>query len=207
MERNPNDSLSGGLGANTGSGVGSGLSGGTGSGSALGAGTDSISVTGTGLGQNASTGGYGGGEGNLADVNVGGQPAGLREKAGEKLGQAREMASERLGQVKEKASNLSATLADKLEARANSLRSQSNQGVSGQQFAGVDGTTTTGTQSNAQLQKLSGTAADAMQKTADFLRNGDLAGSLENQVRTNPGRTLLIALGVGYALGKARRRR
>ena len=46
-----------------------------------------------------------------------------------------------------------------------------------------------------------------MQKTADFLRSGDMRGSIEEQVRTNPGRTLLIALGVGYALGKALRRR
>jgi hypothetical protein len=29
---------------------------------------------------------------------------------------------------------------------------------------------------------------------------------LEEQVRTNPARTLLIALGVGYLLGKAIRR-
>jgi hypothetical protein len=52
------------------------------------------------------------------------------------------------------------------------------------------------------VQKLASTGADVMQKSAEFLRNGDLRGSIEEQVRTNPGRTLLIAVGVGYALGK-----
>jgi hypothetical protein len=56
------------------------------------------------------------------------------------------------------------------------------------------------------VQRLAGPAADAMEKTADFLRNGDLRDALEEQVRTNPARTLLIALGVGYLLGKAVRR-
>ena len=39
-----------------------------------------------------------------------------------------------------------------------------------------------------------------------FLRIGDVKEMLEEQVRTNPARTLLIALGVGYLLGKAIRR-
>ena len=42
-----------------------------------------------------------------------------------------------------------------------------------------------------------------MAGTADWLRNGDLKGDIEHQVKENPGRTLLIALGVGYLLGKA----
>ena len=45
--------------------------------------------------------------------------------------------------------------------------------------------------------------AGGMQGTADMLRNGDLKGSIETQVRENPARTLLIAVGVGYLLGKA----
>ncbi len=42
-----------------------------------------------------------------------------------------------------------------------------------------------------------------MSKSADWLRNGDLKADIEQQVRENPGRTLLIALGLGYVLGKA----
>jgi hypothetical protein len=46
-----------------------------------------------------------------------------------------------------------------------------------------------------------------MEKTASFLRGeGDLKSAVEEQVRTAPGRTLLIAVGLGYVLGKAIRR-
>jgi len=45
--------------------------------------------------------------------------------------------------------------------------------------------------------------ARGMNKSADWLRNGDLKADIERQVRENPGRTLLIALGLGYVLGKA----
>jgi hypothetical protein len=45
-----------------------------------------------------------------------------------------------------------------------------------------------------------------MQGAAEFLRNGDLGQTIETQVKEHPGRTLLIALGVGYVLGKAFRR-
>jgi hypothetical protein len=216
MERNPNDSLSGGAGSASGSTPG-GMSGSSTSGSgasALGSGTDSISVTGSGLGQNAASGstGMGGDVGSL-DLGAGSGMGGsggmsggesmqerlgnAREVAGEKLGNARDMAGERLGQAKEKASQLKSTLADKLEAGANSLR-QSQGGA--QQFAGANGATADGSDQMAQLRT---TGAAAMQKTAEFLRTGDLRTTVEEQMRTNPGRTLLIAVGLGYVLGKA----
>jgi hypothetical protein len=57
------------------------------------------------------------------------------------------------------------------------------------------------------MNKYAAPAAVAMERTAEFLRGeGDLRGAVEEQVRTNPGRTLLIALGLGYVLGKAIRR-
>lgn len=125
------------------------------------------------------------------------------------LGDAKDAASERLGQVKERATAFKATLADKLDAGASSLRERAQTPTGGAQLAGA----TAGTSSGAaglldsdQVQRLAGPAADAMEKTADFLRNGNMQEALEEQVRTNPGRTLLIALGVGYVLGKALRR-
>ena len=39
-----------------------------------------------------------------------------------------------------------------------------------------------------------------------WLREGDLRATIETQVREHPGRTLLIALGVGYMLGKTFRK-
>jgi hypothetical protein len=48
-----------------------------------------------------------------------------------------------------------------------------------------------------------------MQSSAEWLRDADLdkiTGGLETQVKEHPARTLLIALGAGYVLGKAFRR-
>jgi hypothetical protein len=204
MERNPtNDPI--GTGGSTGTGMGgsaSGASGGAGA-STLGTGTDSLGVTGQGADQNATNGGLGAssGGGEWGASQVGGQGGASAGSAGiaDRLNQAKGMASERLGQAREKAGELKSTLADKLEAGASSLRSQG-----GPQLAGMsaDGSATAASDPMA---RLSGPAADAMQKTAEFLRDGDLKATLENQVRTNPARTLLIAVGVGYLLGKALR--
>ena len=50
--------------------------------------------------------------------------------------------------------------------------------------------------------------AGGMEGAADWLREADLDGlksSIEQQVKDHPGRTLLIAVGLGYLLGKALR--
>jgi len=173
--------------------------------SGLGAGTDSLSVTGEGSGQNAVTGAYdssGSGTGPSADASQGRLGA-----AQEKLGQAKDAATEKLGQAREKATALKATLADKLEAGANTLRERAQSTGGTAQLAGASANGATGgLLENEQVQRLAGPAADAMERTADFLRNGDVREALEEQVRTNPGRTLLIALGLGYVLGKTLRR-
>ena len=131
-----------------------------------------------------------------------------KDTAAEKFGQAKSAVSSGLGTAKDKASSLNASLADKLEAGANKLR-QSAAG-SGSPYApsvGIDGSaalSSAGTSDQA-MGQLGTRAADALQGTATFLREGDLKGSIEEQVRTNPARTLLVALGVGYVLGKALR--
>ena len=56
---------------------------------------------------------------------------------------------------------------------------------------------------NRQAEKI----AEGMDATAKWLREGDLKETVQEQARSNPGRTLLVALGVGYLLGKALRRR
>lgn len=198
MSRTPNDPLYSGSGSTSGSTSGA----------------DSFGVTGTGAGQSAATGAYGstsgsGLGGNVADLDLGstgGSQQGVADRlnsakdaAGEKLGQAKDIAGEKLGQAKEKATQLKSTLADKLEAGASSLR---RQGQPGDTLGLAAGGSAAADAANPQLQKLASTGADALQASADFLRNGDLKSSIEAQVRTNPGRTLLIALGVGYALGK-----
>ena len=51
--------------------------------------------------------------------------------------------------------------------------------------------------------------AGGMQATADWLREADMdsmRSGVERQVKEHPGRTLLIAVGLGYLLGKAFRK-
>ena len=48
--------------------------------------------------------------------------------------------------------------------------------------------------------------AAGMQNTADFIRNADLDNTkqaIERHVKENPGRSLLIAAGIGYVIAKA----
>ena len=162
-------------------------------------------------GSTGSTGGYGaassgsgmGGSGMGAGTDdASSRMQNAKDMAADKFGQAKSAVSSGLGTVKEKASTLNTTLADKLEAGANKLR----QGGSGSAYApstGIDGSAALS--SDQGTSQLGVKAADAMQSTATFLREGDLKASIEQQVRTNPARTLLVALGVGYVLGKALR--
>ena len=189
MERN--DNMSGlnaagtgqsGMGGTTGSGDFGGSMGGGATGGAM---SGSSDFGGSSVGSAAGSQGLGEKAGNAADM------------AGDKLKDAKSAAGDKLGVLKEKASNLSATLADRLEAGAEKLRQRGG----ANQFAAVGGETATASQD--QMSALTNRLAGGMQGTADILRNGDLKGTVETQVRENPARTLLIAVGLGYLLGKA----
>ena len=128
----------------------------------------------------------------------------MRERAGQ--------ARERLGEAGAKARDLKTRvehgLADRLAAGASRLRergtSTSGSGRMTPAYAGGGATASASTTDDA-----SGTPANVakgLDATADWLRNGDLKSTIETQARTNPGRTLLVALGVGYLLGKVVRR-
>jgi hypothetical protein len=160
----------------------------------------STGSTGSGMGAGSGMGGSTSGASGASDASSRVQNA--KDVAADKLGQAKSAMSSGLGTAKDKASTLNASLADKLEAGANKLR----QGGSGSPYApstGIDGSAALS--SDQAMGQLGTRAADALQGTANFLREGDLKASIESQVRTNPARTLLVALGVGYVLGKALR--
>lgn len=106
---------------------------------------------------------------------------------------------DKFGKVKDRARELQSTLADKLDAGAEKLR-QRNQTTS---LAGATDASTVSVETSDRPMHVQDSVARGMQKSADWLRNGDLKADIERQVRDNPGRTLLIALGVGYLLGKA----
>ena len=104
--------------------------------------------------------------------------------------------------VKDKAAGLPAMLADGLEAGANALRQRQPAG------AGADGTSAS-VQGDSSIAAVTDTLASGMQSSADWLRDADfdqMKAGVEKQVKEHPARSLLIALGAGYLIGKALRR-
>ena len=116
-----------------------------------------------------------------------------------KVDQVKATAQNKLGQAKDKARELQSSLADRLDAGAEKLRQRGQSSA----LAPTTGDGGVSVASDDRMAQVNDSVARGMQKSADWLRNGDLKADVERQVRDNPGRTLLIALGVGYLLGKA----
>jgi len=105
--------------------------------------------------------------------------------------------------VKDKAAGLPALLADGLEAGAEVLRKNRPSSAS----------TTTGSSvaiaEDSSITAVTDTLASGMQSSAEWLRDADidkLKQGVEKQVKEHPARSLLVALGAGYLIGKALRR-
>jgi len=93
-------------------------------------------------------------------------------------------------------------LADGLEAGAKALRQRQSTAV------GTDGASVS-VGNDSSIAAVTDTLATGMQSSAEWLRDADiekLKSGVEQQVKEHPARTLLIALGAGYILGKALRR-
>ena len=104
--------------------------------------------------------------------------------------------------VKDKAAGLPAMLADGLEAGAKALRQRQPAATSG------DGASVA-VSNDSSIAAVTDTLATGMQSSADWIRDADiekLKTGVENQVKEHPARSLLIALGAGYLIGKALRR-
>lgn len=131
---------------------------------------------------------------------------GARETAKEKLGQARNVASEKLGQARSKAHDLKNRFADQLDAGADRLRTRGTAGEPA--YATGDGMSAISAPASTQ-DRVGDKVAGGMHSTAEWLRQNDLDSmkrGVEEQVRTNPGRSLLIAAVAGYLIGKVIRR-
>jgi hypothetical protein len=105
-----------------------------------------------------------------------------------------------LAAVRDGAAGLPGMLADKLEAGADSIRPEHQPPT-----ALGAGTLV----NHSQVTQVTDKLATGMQAGADWLRNADLnrmRDAVEAQVKEKPAQSLLIALGVGYMLGKAVRR-
>lgn len=134
--------------------------------------------------------------GNLSD-----KAKNIASSAGDKLSSAGST-------VRDKAGTLKNSLADALESGAEKLRTQ---GSGGGQYAGA--MATGGSESmvsdGSRAKGATNQIAGGLQASADWLRDTDLDSmkvGIERQVKEHPGRTLAIAVGVGYLLGKAIRR-
>jgi hypothetical protein len=105
--------------------------------------------------------------------------------------------------VKQKASAIPAMLADGLEAGAEALRQHKPS-----PSATADGTSVA-VANDSSIAAVTDTLASGMQSSAEWLRDADmdkLKAGVEKQVKEHPARSLLVALGAGYLIGKALRR-
>jgi len=211
MERNSNDnfgsqntsdSTTGSFASGSGSQVGSqGGSQGSPSSGSYGAGAPNVSgstgSTGSSSTDDASFSRNTMGEsGNLAD-----RAKDMASTAGDKLASAGST-------VREKAGTWKNSLADALESGAEKLRTQ---GAGGGQYAGASATggSSAMVSDGSRTQGATNQIAGGLQASADWLRDADLdsmKSGIERQVKEHPGRTLAIAVGVGYLLGKAIRK-
>jgi hypothetical protein len=93
-------------------------------------------------------------------------------------------------------------LADGLEAGAEALRQRrtSTSGSEGSALA---------IRNDPSIVAVTDSLASGMQSSAEWLRDADLEKlkqGVQKQVKEHPGRSLLVALGAGFLIGKALRR-
>ncbi len=164
--------------------------------------------------------GYGAGAGSSSTsyADSGTQESqGLADRASDVASSAKDRLADVGSNVKDKAADLGSnireragtaknSLADMLESGADKLRHRNE---SGGTLAGATAGGGTADVANDKVAQATDKLAGGMQATADWLRQADLDGlrtGIETQVKEHPGRTLLIALGAGYLLGKAFRK-
>lgn len=129
----------------------------------------------------------------------------LKEKAKGALDTANEKVSEVGSGVRQKAGVARDKLVGALEAGAERLRDRGNS-PGGAAYAGAGAEGSVAVTSDGKMSQVSDKLATGMQASADWLRDADLDGlksGIERQVKEHPGRTLLIAAGLGYLIGRA----
>lgn len=155
--------------------------------------------------QGTSSPGLGGaGGGGAADS----QSGGLADRARDIAGNAQEKLADVGSTVRERAGHLKDSLADALDTGADRLRARTNGTDSDGQLAGAGGGSIA-MADDGRVAQVTQRVAGGMEATADWLRDADLDNlkiGIERQVKEHPGRSLLIAAGLGYLLGKAFRK-
>jgi len=210
MERNANDSFGN---QNSGDATSGGFGGTGGTGSQ--AGSQGTNASGTGgfggsTGANMGTsGGYGGTSDASFSRDTGGDAGGIADRARSAMGTAQEKLSDAGSTVRDRAGTLKNSLADALESGAERLRQQAAGGGQTAGAAATGGSVGMVADQSNRMADVSNQVAGGLQASADWLRDADLDGlksGLERQVKEHPGRTLAVAVGLGYLLGKAIRK-
>jgi ElaB/YqjD/DUF883 family membrane-anchored ribosome-binding protein len=211
MERNANDTFGNQNSGDAASGGGFGGTGGTGSQ----AGSQGTNASGTGgfggnTGANMGTsGGYGGTSDASFSRDTGADAGGVADRARNAMGTAQEKLADAGSTVRDRAGNLKNSLADALESGAERLRQQAAGGGQTAGAAATGGSVGMIADQPNRMADVSNQVAGGLQASADWLRDADLDGlksGLERQVKEHPGRTLAVAVGLGYLLGKAIRK-
>ena len=195
MERNA-DGLSGGSSGGAGGSAGS-------TGGGYGNSGDLTGSAGYGVGSGGSTGAGTGGSsfGGSSSTDAGG---GITDRARDIAGNAKDKLADVGSNVRQGAGTAKDKLADALASGADKLRQRGGRG----QLSGSTGTADI-TVSGDGVSQVTDRVAGGMQATADWLRDADIDSmrmGVERQVKEHPGRTLLIAVGLGYLIGKAFRK-
>ena len=128
---------------------------------------------------------------------------GFRDRARNVIGSAGGRLADVGSTIRDKTSTAKDKLANALESGAERLRDRSQSGAT---LAGATAEGTTSVASDSKLGKVSDRVAGGMDATAEWLRDADLdnlKSGIERQVKEHPSRTLLIAAGLGYLIGRA----
>ena len=137
------------------------------------------------------------------------QSGNITDRARDLAGSAQEKLADVGSNVRDRAGQMKDSLADALESGADKLRAKAGTQDQGGALAGATGSSSVALEADGRVAAVSNRVAGGMDATADWLRQADLDGlraSVEQQVKEHPGRTLLIAAGLGYLLGKALRK-
>jgi len=147
----------------------------------------------------------------IGSIGAGTADQGVADRARSIAGSAQEKLADVGSSVRERAGHMKDSLADALDAGADKLRQRAsaNAMTSSDTLAGATTSGGTAVATDGKMSQVNNRVAGGMSATADWLRDADLDGmksGLERQVKEHPGRTLLVAVGVGYLLGKALRK-
>jgi hypothetical protein len=156
------------------------------------------------MGATGAAAGSSSGAASTADQQDRNDSRGISDRARDIAGTTRDKLADVGGTVRDRASTLKDSLADALDSGADRIRHRESGGVAlaGESGAGV-------VRRDERLGQMPDKVAGGMHATASWLREADLDNlktGIETQVKEHPGRTLLIAVGLGYLLGKAFRK-